>query len=200
MELSTFREFIDEDEIAELDRLYGPSRRAHCILDIEDFESWKYHSERGRRREVAFAIRRPSGKIVTITKNFYPSGAYRIPTGGVEDGERVLNALHREVREETGLEAGVDGFLGVITYEFRRGRESSHFASYVFLMGEIGGRLGPRDEREGISNYREVSVGELLEVASQLEGIDVSPSWRDWGRFRAIVHRFVFDSIAGLSS
>ncbi|TMD51547.1 MAG: NUDIX domain-containing protein, partial [Chloroflexi bacterium] len=61
-------------------------------------------------------IRRRNGKIPLSIKTFYPRGAYRLPTGGIHHGERILDALRRETDEETALEVEVRRFLAWIIY------------------------------------------------------------------------------------
>ncbi len=55
------------------------------------------------------------GDEVLIIKRGKPpfEGAWSIPGGGLEHGERVIDAVKREVREETGLEIEVIALLDV---------------------------------------------------------------------------------------
>lgn len=56
-------------------------------------------------------------EVLLIKRGKAPfSGAWSIPGGGLEFGESVETAILREIREETGVEARLAGFLGV--YEF----------------------------------------------------------------------------------
>jgi len=52
----------------------------------------------------------------------YPAGHWDFPKGNIERGETPLEAMHREVREETGLVdvRPVDGFEQVIEYYYSR--------------------------------------------------------------------------------
>src|SRR4030081_2929099 len=61
-----------------------------------------------RFAEVCMVVRRPTGKVLLSIKTFYPRGAYRLPTGGIDRDEPILEALLRATLEETGLrlEAG----------------------------------------------------------------------------------------------
>jgi hypothetical protein len=71
--------------------------------------------------------------------------------------------------------------------------------TFVFLLDEVGGMLGPRDPEERIGSFREIAVAELPALAATLEGVgegfdpQIGGSWHDWGRFRAVVHRVVYD-------
>lgn len=183
-------DLIDEKEIAELARQYGPLERRHHVLEIGErtFAEWREVMCNDRRGEVALFILRPSGNVILHTKEFYPEGIYRVPTGGIERGEDVVTAVHRETHEETGLTVVIERCLGVLEYEFRCQGETMPFVSYVFLLRENGGQLRPQDKGERITSYREVPLTELAAVARNLRAIEAD--WRDWGHYRAIVHSF----------
>src|SRR5688500_17526575 len=118
------------------------------------------------------AVRRPNGKLLVAIKTFYPRGAYRLPTGGIHHGERILDALLRETHEETGLETEVRRFLGTISYRGRSMPEAPPlFHTFAFLMHELGGTLGALDTSERIEAWREMSPAELREQAAVLERI-----------------------------
>jgi len=156
------------------------------------------HPDYPNRAEVCLVIRRPSGTLLTAIKPFYPPGAYRLPTGGIESGESVLPAVLRETREETGLEVTVERFLAAIAY--RRGTERV-FDTFAFLLDERGGVLASHDPHEP-QEFREVAPDQLPDVARNLEALPdryddhIKGSWRDWGRFRAIVHRVVHEALS----
>lgn len=155
-----------------------------------------------RAGEVCMVIRRPAGTLLLSTKTFYPPGAYRLPTGGIAVGEGIEAALRRESHEETGLETVLRRFLAVISYR-ARGEPAPCFHTFAFLLDETGGTLGSLDPDEEILDYREVAPAELPTVADALSAIASSPGdriagdWRDWGRFRAAVHRVVHQALSG---
>jgi len=84
-------DLIDEKEIAELARQYGPLERRHYVLEIGErtFAHWR-EVRKDCRGEVALFILRPSGNVILHTKDFYPAGIYRVPTGGIEREEDVV--------------------------------------------------------------------------------------------------------------
>ena len=180
---------IDEKEVAELARQYGPLERRHYVLEVGERVFTHWREERSDcRGEVALFIVRPSGNVILHAKEFYPEGVYRVPTGGIGWGEDVVTAVHREAREETGLTVAIERCLGVLEYEFRYLGETLPFVSYVFLLRENGGQLRPQDEGERITSFREVPLTELDAVARNLRAIEAD--WRDWGQYRAIAHSF----------
>jgi ADP-ribose pyrophosphatase YjhB (NUDIX family) len=182
---------INPQEIEELARRYGPSeRRSHSLeRGAERCEYWRRALAK-RRSEVIFVVKRAGG-LILHTKDFYPPGTYRLPSGGVKWGESVLSALHREAREEMGLEIEVERFLGLLEYEIRCKEDALPFASYVFLVRDDGGEPIPQDEEERILSFRQVPVAELAAVADSLRGLE--HDWQDWGEFRAIAHDFVVE-------
>ena len=138
--------------------------------------------KRDRRGEVAFCVIRPSGKIIAITCKEYPVGVYRIPTGGIGHGEDIVNAVFREIMEELGLDVVITGFAGVLKIRFEYKNEFIMFYSYVFILGETGGRLLLDASDDEISEVREVDIDELREIVDFLDCIP--GKWSDWGKFR----------------
>jgi 8-oxo-dGTP pyrophosphatase MutT (NUDIX family) len=200
-------------EIARLAARYGEPRRVDAALRGAPFDPLIMTDRFG---EVCMVIQRPHGTLLTAIKTFYPTGAYRLLTGGVKHGEPIEAALLREVEEETGLDVEVRRFLAVIEYHLDGGwgigdREwgpvDPHplspipytFVTFAFLLDEVGGTLGSRDPEEQIASFREIEVAELPALAATLDGIgagfdqQIGGSWSDWGRFRAVVHRVVYE-------
>jgi ADP-ribose pyrophosphatase YjhB (NUDIX family) len=188
-----------EQEIEALARRYGRPRRVLARLEGRPFRPL---TARDRTGEVCMVVRRRNGQLLTAVKTYYPPGAFRLLTGGVSIGETIEAALLREVEEETGLEVAIRRFLAVIEYSFRAPEPVSRtFATFVFLLDELAGTLEVRDESEQHAAFREAGVAELPAIAEALERVDgpdhpdIEGAWRDWGRFRAIVHRVVYEAL-----
>jgi ADP-ribose pyrophosphatase YjhB (NUDIX family) len=185
---------IYEEEIEALIARFGHPRRHTCTIHVtrDTFYSWIRKISTGPvacRGEVVMVVVRPNGNLLLHTKHFYPQGVYRLPSGRVLWQETVEETLHRELKEETNLDVNVERFLGLIEYELRYKGTSIPFVSYIFEVREVAGQLCCLDHREGITGFREASLGDLPSVAAQLEQLE--PRWRDWGNFRAIAHRMV---------
>jgi 8-oxo-dGTP pyrophosphatase MutT (NUDIX family) len=148
-----------------------------------------------RTAEVVLLVRRPNGRLLLHTKAFYPPGAYRLLTGGIQPGEDVAQAALREALEETGLQVRIERFVGVLRQQFAHGGQQAPFNSYLFLLAEEGGELGSQDDGEEISDYREIAPEELPAVAGALDALP--PDWADWGRFRAAAHRLAAGVLLG---
>ncbi len=184
-----------ETEIEALAARYGAPRRV--VADLTD-ASFDPLIKTDRIGEVCMVVRRRNGRLITAVKTFYPYGAYRLLTGGVAPGEGIEAALLREVDEETGLTVAVRRFLAVIEYRAATSAEHGLFATFAFLVDEIGGVLAPQDPGERLGGFREVLPEELPALAEALEQVgdihsdDIVGRWRSWGIFRAVVHRVVY--------
>lgn len=128
------------------------------------------------------AIQRPNGRILLQTKEDYPGGVFRVPTGGLKRAEAIESALLRETEEETALSVDILSFAAILTYRDRE--ERSMFVTYLFLLRETGGVLKPHDPDEGITGWIEADASVLAFAADQLR--DVPDTWKNWGDFRAL--------------
>lgn len=158
-------------------------------------------SKKDRYGEVCMVVRRKNGRLLTMTKTYYPKHAYRLLTGGINHGEGILDALLRETHEETGLEVHVKRFLTAITYTLQQKPEEPVFYTFAFLLDEVAGTLGAIDPHERVEDYREIEPAELLPMAEHLEHLDANFTqellghWNEWGQFRAVVHRKVYEAL-----
>jgi len=83
-----------------------------------------------KRKEVQAVIRSPEGYL-TVRKN---NGEWRLLKGGVETGEELIEALKREIKEETGIE-GVEVYGKAYSYRFKAGG-FEHIVSSFLVMTE----------------------------------------------------------------
>lgn len=150
-----------------------------------------------RHGEVVFGVIRPNGKIIAVTCKEYPKGIFRIPTGGINFGEDVIEAVQREVMEELGLKAKIVDFGGVLKVKFKAKEEQEMFYCYLFLLEEQSGRLLMDATDAEVSEVIEADSDTLLNIANKLENID--GKWSDWGKFRylttAAIHQMYISYI-----
>lgn len=186
-------------ELAGLAEQFGQPLVSLAQLDITRL--FDPLNSRDRYGEVCMVVRRPNGSLLTAKKTFYPTNAYRLLTGGIHPGEPVLDALLREVREETGLEVAVSRFLAAVAYHLPERQESPLFYTFAFLLDERGGTLECLDADEYLDYFRSITPEELPERAEFFEHLpdsyspDLGIAWPEWGRFRAVIHRLVWQTL-----
>ncbi|MEU4211246.1 NUDIX hydrolase [Streptomyces sp. NPDC026206] len=79
---------------------------------------------------VGAVITDSDGKVLLLhrTADDYLGGLWELPSGGVDDGENLIEALRREVAEETGLTVtAVGDYLGHFDYRSGSGRATRQF-------------------------------------------------------------------------
>ena len=100
------------------------------------------------------------GIVLVKRKNDPFRGYYALPGGIVEYGERVEDAVLREVREETGLECVIDRLVGVYSDPDRDPR--GHYVSICFLLRVMGGKLRAGSDAQEVKVFK---LGELPKLA-----------------------------------
>ncbi|GCF07663.1 NUDIX hydrolase [Dictyobacter arantiisoli] len=192
---------VIQDELQQLTERYGSPLAKE--VDLQATNTFDPLNKTDRYGEVCMVIRRKDGRLLTMVKSHYPKGTYRLLTGGISHGEFIFDALLRETQEETGLQVTVQRFLTAIAYQknARMDGLTSVFYTFAFLLDEVSGELVAEDEDEQVEDFRTVTVADLLTLAEHLEHMDVYDSaeqeahWGDWGRFRAVAHRAVWEAL-----
>ena len=200
---------VERSELAEIEAQLGRALHTHVKLDVDDpFLTGNHQllTSADRRAEICYIMQRGDVQddVLLHIKRFYPEGAFRLPTGGIHQGESVLATLAREIYEETGIivgddenQARVERFLGLVSYTlYQRSQQRFHeFATYHFLVRmPMEAELQPQDADEEIAGWKWLSPAELVDVADFLAELELD-DWADWGRFRAISHRFVAEAL-----
>jgi len=111
----------------------------------------------------AGALMIENGKLLLIKRGAKPGqGRWSIPGGIVELGERVQDAIIREVKEECGLDIEVEGLMDVFDSITRdeKGRIQYQFVVVNFLAKIRGGILKNADD---VLEARWVQLNEVEE-------------------------------------
>ncbi|MBZ4319921.1 NUDIX domain-containing protein [Streptomyces sp. SCA2-4] len=88
---------------------------------------------------VGAVITDPDEKVLLLHRpaDDYLGGLWELPSGGVGPGESLIEALRREVAEETGLTVtAVGGYLGHFDYRSGSGRRTRQFNFTTAVTGQ----------------------------------------------------------------
>lgn len=102
------------------------------------------------------------------------AGYWSLPGGGVETGERLEEAIVREVREETGLEVIADSIATV----FERimpdasGRCEYHYVLIDFYCTILGGKLEPGTDSSKVEWFEAGALASLRMTEGTREVIE----------------------------
>jgi len=91
-------------------------------------------------------------KILLIKRKYEPfKGKWALPGGFVDYGEKVEDAVLREIKEETGLVTKIKEIIGIYSDPNRDPR--GHSVSIVFLLDIITGKLRAEDDASGVKFF-----------------------------------------------
>jgi len=93
-------------------------------------------------RPAAYAVIIDGGKILLMKARM--TGKYWFPGGSVEVGEKLEDALRREVREEAGIEIKVEKFLTfreVFFYHDQRDEAYQNFSFFYICKAKTAGLI-----------------------------------------------------------
>lgn len=104
----------------------------------------------------------PNGDIVLVGQHRFPFGDYswEIPEGGAPLDQDPLEGARRELREETGLEAGT--WLQVLSYQLSNSVTDEH--GFGFIATDLVQSMAEPDPTEALAMMR-VPFREALELA-----------------------------------
>ncbi|WP_294184351.1 HAD-IIA family hydrolase [uncultured Clostridium sp.] len=114
----------------------------------------------GVKAGVAGVIFDKSRKVLLMRR--VDNGLWGIPSGHVEPGETVEEAIVREIREETGLKVKINRLIGIYSdpisqvFSYPDGK-IDHFITTCFECETVGGKLIKRGEETLDVNYFDLS-------------------------------------------
>ncbi|MFI5779610.1 NUDIX hydrolase [Nocardia sp. NPDC051570] len=103
----------------------------------------------GVQRLVVGAIVQHEGRVLLLQRpsDDFMGGIWELPSGKVEPGETLDQAVTREVKEETGLDVvGIGHYLGEFDYRSGGGKNSSQFNFVVKIAAATPVMLQEHDQ------------------------------------------------------
>jgi ADP-ribose pyrophosphatase YjhB (NUDIX family) len=122
---------------------------------------------------VVGALIERDGKILLIQENHYPdAGKWNMPAGKLDLGESPIDAVKREVYEESGLEFTPTALLSIHSVHRKdivQGDLREVHPIRIFFLGEASGEVSLEhgDSRDGvqeISSYKWLTPAEILDL------------------------------------
>jgi len=171
---------LNADLVLQAETRFGVPRdiELQALVGDEEMDVVAKSMRRLRVHDVTLFIV-DQGEIAVISKPWFPPGAYRAPSGGVQAGESLEEGALREGLEETGLTLQLERYLLRIAATFRPAQpwtrvgslppevtdaaepSTLHWWTHVFSARVVGLRdLAPIDTHE-IAEARWVSAAEL---------------------------------------
>lgn len=186
-------------ETSALERAHGSTLR--IAFDVPSEHPSAIDAERAG--EVCMVVRRATAdgwRYVIGTKPFYLDGIARLLTGGLHEGEAVLDGFRRELYEETGLEGAGERYLGRL--EFRLDGRTA-LRTFVFVCDISDEALEVTDPEEALT-LLEVPLAFLEREAARMAAlppmwsVDLEQDWAAWGWLRSTMQRAVLEALRGL--
>jgi ADP-ribose pyrophosphatase YjhB (NUDIX family) len=169
---------VDQRKVAAAESQFGKAREVRVRQEILPWELDLIESVCGQTRfhdVTVFTL--ANGSMALIRKPSDPPGTFWAPTGGLEEGEGLADAVVRETWEETGLRVEPTRYLLRMRALFTCGDRIRPWTSHVFLAQYVSGEPCPVDTHEveaaswvSKEEFRDCVVPLLLSAG--------------WGRFR----------------
>lgn len=196
-ELASSLNEINSEEMRSLVERYGEPRKNRFSASFLDFECQfvKQSRNKGRLHDVTCFIRESTGDYVVIQKHQYAnSGIYRAPSGGASFGEPIEEAIHREMKEETGLQIRLVRFVLDLTLDIQCEGELIQWRSLVFLAEPVAGDMKPIDTHE----IFDVGVMSREQLLGDVDRLMVESGWGGFA-YRAFLTREFFKKLDELN-
>lgn len=125
---------------------------------------------------VGAVVTDETGRIVVVRRRYAPSaGRWSLPGGRVEPGETLVEAVGREVLEETGLVVDVQGLIGCI--DIPHGDVTYDVSDYA---ATVRGAPTPLVSGDDAADARWVTRDELADLDTSPGLFDTLDQWGVW--------------------
>lgn len=103
----------------------------------------------------------------SLNSSFLP-GCYEIPGGHIEEGEKILDGLKREIREELNLSIKIGDLFDSFTYQ-NKGKE---VIEYIYLATPTSSLTDIKIQEDEIDSYVWIKADEIEHVLTNNKNID----------------------------
>ncbi len=127
------------------------------------------YSKQSIKTSVVACIVDAAQRVLLTRRAIAPfRGQWVMPGGKIDPGESILAALHREVREEVGIEVVIEGLIDVFEH-LGIGEKNDHFVILYYRATPCGLELTPNPQECDAARW----VG-----SDELTGYDLPPGTR----------------------
>jgi ADP-ribose pyrophosphatase YjhB (NUDIX family) len=153
--------FVTAEDILATEKSLGKpvERSVEIPLTQKELQSIGSSQRDGRAHDITVFIYNGQ-RMLFIAKPFYPMGLFRAPSGGAHPGEKLIDAAHREMFEETGVKIKLEKYFLRINARFVADSTHIDWVSHVFIASHVSGDINPIDTDE-IREARFVERNEL---------------------------------------
>ncbi len=106
----------------------------------------EFTKQHGIKTSVVACIIDDQNRVLLTRRCIEPfCSQWVMPGGKIDHGEPILEALHREVREEVGIEVHVDGLIDVYEH-VKVGQNNDHFIILYYRVNPVTFDLAPNGD------------------------------------------------------
>jgi ADP-ribose pyrophosphatase YjhB (NUDIX family) len=118
------------------------------------------------------AILRWQGRVLLVRHEKGGREVWLLPGGGVQSGESLVDALHRELGEEVGIddELPLEGPVAIVDSISPARTFAPKHVVHIIFAGDLGGR-----SLEAVTSHDAAVRGHRLFAANDLDGVVVHP-------------------------
>ncbi|HWE64357.1 MAG TPA: NUDIX hydrolase [Chloroflexota bacterium] len=153
--------YVTREILAQAEAVLGSPTELHMAYEItpDELAMIRRSQRHGRAHDVTTCML-AGDRVAVIAKHNYPQGMYRIPGGGLEPGESLLDGAVREALEETGLPYTIARYLLRVDVAFTCGVERIDWMTHIVTGTAPFTVPAPLDLRE-IREARWMSLEDL---------------------------------------